>query len=81
MVLIDVINNIKMIPMIFDIMILIEVIHRLLLVFGDVKISKPLILGLGDLISNIIFNIIQYSLILLVLGFPWFEYYNLNIEL
>ena len=59
----------------------VEVINGWLLASGNVvEETQPLEVMLGDQVSHVVFNIIQCLANLVVLGLPWFELHNLNID-
>jgi hypothetical protein len=42
--------------------------------------TQPLEVMLGDLVSHVVFNIIQYLANPMVRGLPWFELHNLDVD-
>jgi hypothetical protein len=59
----------------------VEVINGWPLASGNVmEETQHLEVMLGDQVSHVVFNIIQYPANPVVLGLPWFELYNLDID-
>jgi hypothetical protein len=59
----------------------VEVIDGRVLISGNVmEETQPLEVILGDQVSHVVFNIIQCPANPVVLGLPWFELHNLDID-
>jgi hypothetical protein len=61
--------------------VLVEVINGRPLISGNMmEGTQPLEIMLGDQVSHVVFNIIQCPSNPVVLGLPWFELHNLDID-